>query len=196
MMKHPACLLVPLFMLADHFLTLAGALQKRRQYDEHFKMEHYELNPIWQQSIAQRKWFNPRHILLTIFVSVALALLAEFGDMPEFLIQGLLGGVLVLYGTILGRHLANLLMFGQVNRRPEEITGCVTMTHALILSLSLYQYVAVLVPLALLVAFVPSSFAVGGLGGVILLLAMHVRWIVKHRREGKSPAASVTEPAS
>ena len=42
----------PPFMLADYFLTLAGAAQKERKYDDHFKTEHYELNPTWQKDVA------------------------------------------------------------------------------------------------------------------------------------------------
>ena len=68
-MKHPEVILVPAFMLADYFLTLAGAVLRDRKYSDHFKTEHYEMNPLWQKDVARKKWLNPRHIVLVVVVS-------------------------------------------------------------------------------------------------------------------------------
>ncbi|MBK8921077.1 MAG: hypothetical protein IPM81_06140 [Saprospirales bacterium] len=59
-MKHPELLLLPVFMLADYFLTLAGAIQAEKKYSHHFQTEQYELNPAWQPRLG------PRHLLITI----------------------------------------------------------------------------------------------------------------------------------
>ena len=110
-MKYPELFLVPILMFVDYFLTLAGAVLKDKKYGEHFKLEHYELNPVWQRDIAQRKWFNPRQILLVVLVSAVIIALMEFGQVPETFIQGLMGCLLVSLGMITGRHLANLMTF-------------------------------------------------------------------------------------
>ena len=185
-MKHPEFFLVPAFMLADYFLTLAGAARKEKRHGDHFNIEHYELNPIWQRHVAQRKWFNPRHIVLTVAVTSLLIPLVEFGAMPEFLLSGLLGCLLVFFGMVIGRHVSNLMTFEHLIRQPDEISGQVTMTHALLLWLSLYQYVAVIVPLALIGLFAPSPFVAGAMFASVLLLMVHLRWIRRHRREAKT----------
>ncbi len=182
-MKHPELILVPAFMFSDYFLTLAGAVLKDKKYCNHFKTEHYELNPIWQKQIAQKKWLNPRHIVLTIVISSVLILLAEFGEMPEPFIQGFFGCFLAVYGMIIGRHLSNLMIFRYMIRKPDEISGQVTMTHALLLSLSLYQYLVGFVPLVFIAIFSPSPFVHGASVGAALLLAVHLKWIWKHRKQ-------------
>lgn len=178
-MKHPESFLVPAFMLADYFLTLVGAKQRGGTYSEHFVSEHYEMNPIWQKSVARAKWFNPKHLLLTVAVTLFLLLVTEGGDTPEPIAQGVFG----VFGSVIGRHLCNLLTFRLINGTPDEISGKVTMTHAMTLSVSLYQYVVVLVPMALVAAFSRTPFVIGAVLGVIVLVAAHLMWIAKYRRQ-------------
>ena len=163
-------------MFADYFLTLAGVVQREKKYGGHFKIEHYELNPIWQKGVAQRKWFNAKHILLTGVVTLLLILLVKFGETAESFVEGVLGCLLVLFGMLLGRHLSNLMIFRHVIRKPGEISGQVTMTHALLLSISLYQYFVVFVPIVLIAFFAPSPFVTGALFAVVLLLTAHLKW--------------------
>ncbi len=80
-MRHPEALLLPIMMLADYFLTVAGAILREKGYSLHFRDPHYELNPVWQKHIAEKKWLNPRHALLTIALSAMLILLTEIGSM-------------------------------------------------------------------------------------------------------------------
>jgi len=188
--------IVPAFMLTDYFLTLIGVKQRGKKYGEHFASEHYEMNPLWQKPVAQKKWFNPKHILLATLATLLLVLLMEPSDTPEPLAQGVLGGFLVFFGSLIGRHLCNLLTFRHINRKPNEISGQVTMTHTLVLSLSLYQYIVVLVPMALVAAFSPTPFVIGGLCGVAILLAVHLLWIRKYKKGKRSlDAAQAGEDA-
>jgi hypothetical protein len=185
-MKNPEILLLPIMMFSDYFLTVFGAIQKEIKYDDHFKAQHYELNPIWQKQISQKKWFNPRHILLTVLVSGVLAGLIEFGNIPAFVVQGLLGCVFVLFGMIIGRHLSNIMVFRYLVKKPDDISGQITMAHSLILSISTYQYLVGVIPIAIIAVFTPTPFALGGLGGAILILAVHVRWIQKYKSQIKA----------
>ena len=199
-MKHPELILVPIFMLADWFLTIAGAIQRDKKHRDHFKVQHYELNPIWQERVAQRKWVSPKHLLLTVALSAALICLAESSGPGDAFIEGVAGWILVFYAMLLGRHICNLMVFGYLIRRPEEISGQVTMAHALALSISMYQYMVAAVPLALICIFSPSPFVIGGLVGASSMFALHMWWRRKHRKQsrrskgreaGRSGSASV-----
>ncbi len=185
-MKHPDFLLVPVFMFADYFLTLAGAALKDGKYGDHFKTEHYELNPIWQKQVAQKKWLNPRHILLVVVGSCLLLLPMEFVELPEPFIQAVLGCLLAFFGMLIGRHLSNLMIFRYVIRKPDEISGQVTMSHAMLLWVSLYQHLAILAPLALIAVFSPSPFVIGACVGAVLVLAVHLQWIRRHRKQASA----------
>jgi hypothetical protein len=185
-MKHPELILVPAFMFADYFLTLAGAVLKDRKYGDHFKAEHYELNPIWQKHVAKMKWLNPRHIALTVVISSLLILLVEFAEMPEPFIRALLGCLFVVFGMVIGRHLSNLMIFRYVIRKPDEISGQVAIAHTLLLSVSLYQYLTILVPLALIAIFSPSPFVIGACVGAVLVLVVHLIWIRKYRKQARA----------
>jgi hypothetical protein len=184
-MRHPEMLLLPILMLADYFLTLTSEVLKGKKYSDHFKTEHGELNPMWQKDVRQRKWFNPRHILLTLVASSVVAIMVEFSDMPEPLVQGFLGCLLVCYGMIIGRHISNLMIFGYVIRRPGTISGQVTFTYASALFLSFCQFTVVFVPLLLVAALASSPFALGGLLGIVFLLAAHLEWLRKYNRKKK-----------
>lgn len=175
-MKYPSLLLIPVFMFVDYFLTIAGAVLKERKYDEHFKTEHYELNPVWQKEVAKKKWFNPRHILLAIVIPSLAILFFEYGQISEAYVQGFTGCVLTVFAAVIGRHLSNLLTFRYVARKPDEITGAMTISHPMLLSIAMYQYLVVVVPIVIIAVFSPNPFVLGALAGAMLMLAVHVGW--------------------
>jgi hypothetical protein len=146
-------------------------------------MQHYELNPVWQKTIARKKWFNPRHLLLTLLTSGVLAFLVESGNMSDAFAEGLFGCLFVLFGMIIGRHLSNLLIFRYLDRYPQDIAGEITMAHALLLSISTYQYLVVAIPMVLLAIFSPTPFVLGGLAGAVLLFVIHFKWIRQHKKQ-------------
>lgn len=185
-MNYPEILLLPVLMFSDYVLTVAGAIQKEKNYDNHFKTQHYELNPAWQNSISQKKWFNPKHIFFTLIVSVGLTFLAEFGGLPAFLIQGMIGCLFVVYGMIIGRHLSNILVFWLLDKKPNEISGQVAMSHSLLLSISAFQYLIGLIPIFFIAVFAPTPYTIGGLVGACLIFVVHTLWIRKHGRQMKA----------
>lgn len=141
-------------------------------------MEHYELNPIWQKSISQRKWFNLRHTLLVMAVTVVLV------------------GVLVVSGMLLGRHISNLLLFRYLARRPDQISGEVTISHQLVLAISMYQTMLVIIPMALIAIFSHNNFARGGLLGAALLFCVHLVWMYKAKKRKTSAKEPATQSAA
>ncbi|NIP38365.1 MAG: hypothetical protein GWO07_05680 [Candidatus Dadabacteria bacterium] len=110
-MQYPEILLLPIFMFADYFLTIIGAIKHNQKYSEHFKTEHYELNPQWQQDVKKIKWFNIKHITVTILATTVLVYIFGNFDLPSALINAFIGCILVLYAVIIGRHISNILIF-------------------------------------------------------------------------------------
>lgn len=194
-MTHPELLLLPIMMFADYFLTILGAIQRERRYSNHFKTLHYELNPIWQKDVAQKKWFNPRHIALTIALSALLIFLIELGIISDRFSSIMIGGILVIYGMILGRHISNLLIFGHLARRPEDISGEITMSPQFVLYLSLYHSLMIIIPIALIALFSGSNFAIGGAIGMILFFIVNLSWILKARKQ-KATSNNDIQPTS
>jgi|GEM_PF-1071428 len=181
-MRHPEVLLVPILLLSDYYLTLAGAKLAGERYHRHFRLDHYELNPVWQESIAKRRWFNPRHLLLVVLVSAVFFFMASDPEFPDELLSGLIGVYFGAHGTVIGKHLSNLLMFRRVKNRPEEIRGEVFMAHSLILAISQAQYISILVPLLLLAGMTRNPMVVGAACGAGLLIAVHGIWRARARR--------------
>jgi hypothetical protein len=181
-MNHPEVILVPLLFLADYFLTVFGAILKEKKYDEFFKTEQYELNPVWQHAIGKKKWFNPRLLGWAVLLAGFLVSL-EFANVPNEIIHGFVACFVLLFGATIGRHLSNILTFRRLIKKSDDISGQITMSHALVLTLSLYQSVAVVVPVVLLVIFYPSPALIGAFIGSLLLFAIHLGWIRRYKKK-------------
>jgi hypothetical protein len=185
-MKNPEIIILPILMFMDYFLTVYGAIQKESKYDEHFKTQHYELNPILQNQIAEKRWFNPRHIFMVLAITVALAALTEFAGLPDSFIQGVLGCLFVFFGMIIGRHLSNIMIFRYIADNSNSISGQITMAHSMSLSISMYQYIVAVIPMIFVALFTPAPFVLGGLVGAVCIFVVHAKWIFQHKRQSQS----------
>ncbi len=187
-MLHPEVLLLPAMMLADYQLTVVGELERLKDYAQHYQVQHYELNPIWQKDIARKRWLNPRHTTLTLLLSAVLALVVESRILPKPIVEMALGCVLAAYGILLGRHFSNLLLFWHLARKPGTIAGQVTLSHELVLSVSLYQYLVAVIPIVLIALFSASWFAYGAAAGSLGIVAAHLLWLQRARRQAARPS--------
>lgn len=192
-MRHPEALLLPVFMVTDYYLTVLGAIHREKGYTRHFRMEHYELNPVWQKDVAAKRWLNPRHLILTALTSVLIIVVMEGGVLlPAFdgavatFNEMFLGAALSSFAIIIGRHINNLLVFRHLEACPHDLSGELTMTHGFALSTSLYQTVMVFVPLALVAGLSANTYATGGMIGSGALALAHLTWM---RRARKSAGA-------
>jgi hypothetical protein len=176
-MLFPEAILLPVLMLADYFLTVAGAAARERGYARHFKLEQYELNPTWQKDIARLRWFNPKHLLMTALLSAAVIALLESGVAPRPVAFMVLGALLGVFAAIVGRHINNLLLFQRLASQPGDVTGEVILTHGFALSMSLYQTVMMFVPIALLAALTQHPLIVGAAMGFASLSGAHLLWM-------------------
>ncbi len=176
-MSRPEFALIPTLMFCDYFLTVAGAVLKERGYDQVFEGETYELNPIWQIDIAQKHWFNPRHSLLTLSITLLLFVIVESEQLSAAFLNGFFGCLCILFGIIIGKHLSNLLIFIWITHQVQGGMGSIDIGEDLNLWTSALQYITLLVPMGLIVIFAFSPFALGGLLAVLLILGLHLAWI-------------------
>lgn len=183
-MKHPIALIIPVLMLCDYYLTIVGSILCRRGYDKHIKAEQYELNPAWQSSINKRKWFNTRYLMLVALVTLLAVFISETGDV---LINGLgdffVAMLIVLFSTIIGRHLSNILIFRYVVKHPEEMSGEVHLGQKMVLKMSQYHVLLALCPFIVVALYVQAPFVLGGLSGLLLFWAIHWSWLSKYKRQ-------------
>jgi hypothetical protein len=188
-MKHPEFLLLPVAMIADYLLTIASARLRDGGYAEHFRTEHFELNPVWQKTVAKKRWLNARHLVATFVLSTFLIACVEALPKDMALVAFLGGAMIGVQGAVLGRHLANLATFAYVRRHPGAIAGSVTLQHELVLWLSTFQTASMLVIALALALCVPHPAVLGVFAGVAALVLVHLVWIVRARRLAKRRAA-------
>ncbi|MEW6359686.1 MAG: hypothetical protein AB1696_25335 [Planctomycetota bacterium] len=183
-MRHPEVLLVPVLMLLDYYLTLVGSLMYRKSYGKHIHFETYELNPLWQQAVARTQWFNVRHILMAVLVTGLLLFCFEIGSaLSGALEEFVLGVILVGLLLVVGRHVANILIFRYAARHPEHFRGEVFVSHEHVLKMSQYQLLTVWFVLLAVACFAPSPFAWGGVAAVLAAFGVHIRWLRKYRKQ-------------
>ena len=181
-MKYPSILLLPLLMMLDYYGTLLGAVWIKRGYSDHFGMEHYEMNPVWQDSVEQVKWLNPRHLATTAAVTVGSIIVLQIGDYPSYLAHGFIGLLLGMYAMLVGRHMSNVLTYRYVACHKGELSGEVEIAHPMMLNFSATQLAPVAIPLGLVAALSGSAYVVGATIGVLGLLLSHHTWIRKARQ--------------
>ena len=178
-MKHPIVLFVPVLMLCDYFLTIAGYILRERSYGKHFKTEQYELNPYFQSDVNNKKWFNIRHLIWVIIGTLGFIF---FIQLPEnFVSTGgkmyLLGMFIVTYSMVTARHLSNILLFLYSIKHPGELSGEVHMSYRFGLRLSQCNFLTYLFPLLIVAVYIRHPFLTGGLVGIVILWLVHSVWL-------------------
>jgi hypothetical protein len=182
-MNHPEVFIIPVLMLLDYFLTVWGSILRGKKHAQHFRFEHYELNPIWQKSIAQKKWLNPGLLgIVTAVTAICFVWSVAWKGEDDFA-QGALGFVTVLYGSIVGRHLENICAFRFLFLHPECVSGEVTMSHLLALHMAQFHCIALCLLLVLIAIFSPSPFLIGGVLSQVYLFFLHWKWIKKTKAQ-------------
>jgi hypothetical protein len=175
-MNNPELIAVPVLMLLDYALTIVS-VKKAGVYRQHFEQPYLELNPSLRKRVAERRWFNPRHLLTTTFVAVVLVAVDQALPPRNYsAFQVLLGVLLGTYSSVCGRHLSNLLMFRYLNRNPTEISGRVVMSSDLCQKFSVFYFMGATPPLIVIVILAPAPYAIGVLMGVLFIIPIHWIW--------------------
>ncbi|MGD0815068.1 MAG: hypothetical protein ABSA83_15795 [Verrucomicrobiota bacterium] len=178
-MNHPELLLIPLMMLLDYFLTVWGAVLSERKYRHHFKIEHYELNPAFQSSVARKQWLNPKHLGIVSALTVICFWWSSVWRGQDVFAECLFGYLTILFASIIGRHASNILTFYYHIRHPECVSGEVRMSHLLALNNARFRGLSLFFPLILIAFFSPSPFVIGGVLSQVALFFVHLKWLAK-----------------
>jgi NAD/NADP transhydrogenase alpha subunit len=168
-------------MLLDYYGTLLGAVAIRRGYSDHFGMDHYEMNPVWQDSVTKVKPFNSRHLATTLGITIGAILLLEVADYPDSIARGFLGALIGGFAYLVGRHVSNILIFRYVASHRDEFSGKASMAHPAVLMMSAFQIANVLIPMAIVAAISMNAYVVGATIGVAGLVFSHAAWVRKAR---------------
>ena len=182
-MKHPEILLIPLLLLVDHYLTLTASALDEKRYGKHFIHETNELNPLWQKSVADKKWFNPLHLLGVAAFTLYLVWIDVNATFSEYKIQLVMGFLFIIMGIAVGRSISSILTSLYVIRKPDEINGAVHMKHSFTLAESLHNLIALLILFVMVFSFVQAPFVLGGVLAIIILILMHPVWWLLHKRK-------------
>lgn len=177
-MLHPELALIPILMVSDYVLTLAGARLYGGTPDARAA---YELNPRYRDSVARLRPMPVRLMLRCVLMTALLALMGATlhtatGGMAYAALVGVLIGA---YALINGAHIANILVLRQRNKNAGPVTERRRQLDA-----AYRHFGSSFLPLAVLAAWMPSLFSVGAALGGLFLAATHLRWALA------SPAAA------
>jgi len=175
-MQHPIVLIIPPLMLLDYFLTVVGARLIEGGYAKHFKFPDYEINPLFRDVIRKKKWISLKHLCFVALATTVCIYWAHAWQGYDPVSEAIFGGVLILFSTIDGFHISNILTFRWILRHPEQVSGEVFMTQRYIVHLTRCRTVAVLFPIGVAAALVPSPFLFGGVAAVLSLILGQSVW--------------------
>jgi hypothetical protein len=148
----------------------------------------YELNPLWRKSVDQLRWFNARHIALVALVTVLLILADQAVLLPYGTYELALGMLFGAFGSMCGRHLANLMIFRYLNWHPNEISGQVRLSMKLTLKMSQFTYIGLIPLFVIVMAVAPNGYTVGVLLGLLVVVFAHFVWARKTKSAEVQPS--------
>ncbi len=179
-------LIIPLFMLADYYLTLLGETQSK-EYREHYVLKEYEVNPLWQEDVKKRKWFNPKQLALVVVFTAIMYFFIQYLYYEDYMVMQLLMGMFTApYTIILGRHLSNLLLFRYVRKNPAMMEGKVTIPYQYMLFTSRIMVVPGILMYVVIYAFTQHIFVLGGVIGSLILFFVHYIWARRARKKSET----------
>ncbi len=176
-------LVLPLFMLADYYLTLLGE-RLSKEYREHYVLKEYEVNPLWQGDVKKQKWFNPKQLsLVVVFTGIFYFFIQYLYENDFSLLQFMMGAITAPYAIILGRHLSNLLLFIYIRKNPATLEGKVIIPSTYMLVTSRIMVVPGIFMYIVIYAFTQHTFVLGGVVGSMILYGVHFVWARKARKK-------------
>lgn len=181
-MDHYEIFLLPLLMMADYYLTLAGATLYKQAYGNYFVLDSYELNPVWQESVNKPKKFDFGHAFMSIVFTVVFISIDYYHIINEKMLQGVLGYYIVLYSLINAKHLENISIFKFTNKHSGLLKGKVLINYEMSVKMSQYRMIFLFIPLSIIAFYSNSYFAWGGALSVIGAWLSHSSWLTWYRQ--------------
>ncbi|MFV0387243.1 MAG: hypothetical protein ACK5NT_00675 [Pyrinomonadaceae bacterium] len=171
----PEILLLPIFMIADYYLTIWGAFLRESSIANHIKIDSYELNPYLKKEIDNKNLFSFKFFLQVLFHSSILLLAGLFFGETIFY-QVLLGAYLGLYSYILGLHTSGILKMRFIATHPKAMSGTIRTARAFNIFSAISRTFIAILPIAIILIFSFSNFAFGVLLGITILLIQDIFW--------------------
>jgi hypothetical protein len=198
-MKYPVVITLPFLMLTDYYLTLLSKVLKDKKLSKFIILEEWELNPIYQVAINQKRLINIKHLFFTIFLSSLVIYLTEFCNLPQEFIDFLLGMLIIMYSIIIGGHISNILWCCYVIKREDQLSGQIHYTYEATLYSSMPKYLLPVFPLIVIYIYTGNLFVLGGVCGVIVQMISLLRFnkMMKRRKKlikkdsTKTPSESI-----
>lgn len=189
-MMHPEYLLVPLFMLADYYLTLLGASLYGRTPEQRAA---YELNPAFQREVAALQLFSARHLIMIVGVTAPLYAMAAIHPVMARFAFGLAA---TMFALLVGGHITNIATLLYSRERPSEVRGVQATSYRFRLTASAAHKAGLCaLPLTLLALFEPLPFILGAATGAWFLAAMPLLWRARLPRQTLESLPSLTAGA-
>ncbi|MGC8771715.1 MAG: hypothetical protein ACP5Q5_10750 [Brevinematia bacterium] len=181
---------MPLLFLADYYLTIFGNILSQKKYKMHFIFENYELNPFWKKDVNKIKWFNIKHLLIVIIITFLVYLVYNL-ESKKTIFLFCCGAIYITYGSIIGGHISNILIFKYLINNPDEIKGKIIFSYKFLYRLSQFQHIIFLIPLTIIAIVVNNVFVYGGIVGMIATILAHNIWLAKSNKLKKDKIIDV-----
>ena len=169
--------LIVILVQSDFFLTLKGYSLYKKYYAEYYKMESYELNPIWRKTVESGKKLNIKHKILTILMIILFAFVIQFNK--EVYVFAL-GMILFAFLMINLLHLQNILIFLHFKTRKTDVQGHIEIS--LVMGLKQSSIVTITYAIFLFVAFLLTQSLILS-GGVLGISAIALRLYFLYRKQ-------------
>lgn len=179
----PQVLVLPVLMQLDQFMTIVTArMYARRRGAE--PDEDYELNPLFQKEVKQRRLsLGLKHVFLVIVYTAVLCVGWKFDvRIGEFLTGASIG----YFGVAVAGHLSNIRILKYLEAWPTETSGETRYAPTATLAISQARLIEPLVPLTLIAAFTQNFYVIGGAFGVWKLILVHHHWYQRSVAHGGS----------
>jgi hypothetical protein len=177
---------IPFIILAlgDYYLTIVAAKLYKTYAARYITYQNgYELNPVYENDIAQYRWFSKKHAAALLVLIVGLSILRLW--VGKFIFELYIGAVLLQWLWVDLRHLQNIQIFLDM-RRPDSISGHVEYSYWLM------QRSSAINILGYAIVFGVAAFATMRpffLGGVIICIFQSLRsYRLANRKFSQIPA--------
>jgi hypothetical protein len=176
---------------ADYLLTIWGAVERERRAAHVIMLDgSYELNPLFQKSVNERRWVSARFLITLVGVAALIGCMnAVVGAQPgaQAPQEVFIGALLFTRVALISRHLQNIWLFRRMAEHPESVVGQLRYERRTVVLVSAFQAAGISALVVLAAVLSPTPALIGGALGLSLLTVLNLALAFKRR-----PAAEVS----
>jgi hypothetical protein len=168
-----------LLILSDFWLTITGAKLHKNFVAKYIYYEKgYELNPNFENEIAQNRWISRKLIVNMLFLSIYLAFLGFLSEkiLPiQTIFEFLIGGLLLSRIDLVLLHLQNIWFFTDV-KRSGGLVGYLENSYWISQRKSAARVFSQTILFALIAFVIMRPFFWGGVVSCGLIGVLNLKW--------------------